>query len=205
MANTLKPYLDCIRHTLTAAMCLRNFPSQQGMFLRTTQLFFTLNSLSNLFYLFFIFIKHHLKSFSVERHNKPEVEMRHNKELLLNQIRICRNTEEKCLIEPSVNSVRISVCIKQADELEEMLCSRFSRFLCQRAEQFIILRRKPMDGYSLSFLITHEHLEDLYKHKLVDFIITFLEEIDSEISYMKIAVNSRARIVASQFVGAFGN
>ena len=62
-----------------------------------------------------------------------------------------------------------------------------------------------MDGYSLSFLITHEHLEDLYKHKLVDFIITFLEEIDSEISYMKIAVNSRARIVASQFCGAFGN
>ena len=52
MANTLKPYLDCIRHTLTAAMCLRNFPSQQGMFLRTTQLFFTLNSLSNLFSLF---------------------------------------------------------------------------------------------------------------------------------------------------------
>ena len=39
----------------------------------------------------------------------------------------------------------------------------------------------------------------------MDFIITFLEEIDSEISYMKIAVNSRARIVASQFVGAFGN
>ena len=30
MANTLRPYLDCIRHTLTAAMCLRNFPSQQG-------------------------------------------------------------------------------------------------------------------------------------------------------------------------------
>ena len=55
---------------------------------------------------------------AVERHNKPEVEMRHNKELLLNQIRICRNTEEKCLIEPSVNSVRVSVCIKQADELE---------------------------------------------------------------------------------------
>ena len=81
---------------------------------------------------------------------------------------------------------------------------RFSRFSCQRAEQRP-LRRKPIDGYSLSFLVTHEHLEDLYKHKLVDFIITFLEEIDSEISYMKIGVNSRARIVAQQFVAAFGN
>lgn len=173
----------------------------------TVLFFFFSSSSSSLCCLFFHSAELSLRAANeiVERHNKPEVEMRHNKELLLNPMKICRNTEEKCLIEPSVNSVRISVCIKQADELEEMLCSRFSRFLCQRAEQFIILRRKPMDGYSLSFLITHEHLEDLYKHKLVDFIITFLEEIDSEISYMKIAVNSRARIVASQFCGAFGN
>ena len=142
---------------------------------------------------------------AVERHNKPEIEIRGNKELLLNKICICRDQDVKCLIEPSVNSVRVSVCIKQSDELEQMLCSRFSRFLCQRAEQFIILRRKPIDGYSLSFLVTHEHLEELYKHKLVDFIITFLEEIDSEISYMKIGVNSRARIVAQQFVAGFGN
>ena len=141
----------------------------------------------------------------MERHNKPEIEIRGNKELLLNKICICRDQDVKCLIEPSVNSVRVSVCIKQSDELEQMLCSRFSRFLCQRAEQFIILRRKPIDGYSLSFLVTHEHLEELYKHKLVDFIITFLEEIDSEISYMKIGVNSRARIVAQQFVAGFGN
>lgn len=168
MANTLAPYLNCIRHTLKAALCLRNFPSQQ-----------------------------------VERHNKPEVEVQGNKELLLNKICICRNADEKCLIEPSVNSVRISVRIKQADELESILCAKFSSFLCQRAEQFVILRRKPMDGFSLSFLITNVHLEEMYKHKLVDFIITFLEEIDSEIAKMKISVNARARIVASSFVTAF--
>ena len=40
-ANTLRPYLDCIRHTLEASMCVRNFPSQV-----------------------------------VERHNKPEVELK---------------------------------------------------------------------------------------------------------------------------------
>ena len=38
--STLKPYLNCIRTTLDAALCLRNFPSQ-----------------------------------TVERHNKPEVEI----------------------------------------------------------------------------------------------------------------------------------
>ena len=41
MASAHKPYLDCVSSTLTASLCLRNFPSQL-----------------------------------VERHNKPEVEIR---------------------------------------------------------------------------------------------------------------------------------
>ena len=165
MANTLRPYLDCIRHTLLGSLCLRNFPSQH-----------------------------------VERHNKPEVEVKGSKELLLNKITICRNKQEKCLIEPSVNSVRISIGIKQADEIETILCHKFTRFLMQRAEKFVILRRVPIEGFDISFLITHKHLEDMWKHKLVDFVIQFMEEIDKEINGMKIAVNTRARIVATQFM-----
>lgn len=168
MANTLAPYLSCIRHTLNAALCLRNFPSQL-----------------------------------VERHNKPEVEIRLNKELLLNPVIICRNENEKCMIESSVNSVRVSLCIKQADEIEQILCHKFSRFLMQRAEQFIIMRRKPVDGYDLSFLVIHTHLENMWKHKLVDFIIQFMEDIDKEISDMKISINARGRIVATEFMRQF--
>jgi len=82
----------------------------------------------------------------VERHNKPEVEMRESKELCLNSLKICRTEQEKCLIEPSVNSVRISIGIKQSDDIEELLTHKFARFLEQRAEQFIILRRKPLEG-----------------------------------------------------------
>lgn len=48
------------------------------------------------------------------------------------------------LIEGSINSIRVSVCIKQADELETILCKKFMRFLAQRAENFVILRRKPI-------------------------------------------------------------
>lgn len=70
---------------------------------------------------------------------------RASKELLLNPITICRTDKEKCLIEPSVNSVRISIQIKQADEIEEVLCHKFTRFLMQRADQFIIMRRKAVD------------------------------------------------------------
>ena len=70
----------------------------------------------------------------------------------------------------------------------------------QRAEQFVIMRRKPIKGYDISFLITHTHLENMWKHKLVDFIIEFMEDVDKEISAMKIAINARARLVASEFM-----
>ena len=57
-----------------------------------------------------------------------------------------------------------------------------------------------LQGYDISFLITNHHTEAMYKHKLVDFVITFMEEIDKEISEMKLAVNARARICAEEFL-----
>ncbi|KAF4024093.1 hypothetical protein G4228_016121, partial [Cervus hanglu yarkandensis] len=112
-----------------------------------------------------------LENFSsqvVERHNKPEVEVRSSKELLLQPVTISRNEKEKVLIEGSINSVRVSIAVKQ--------------------------------GYDISFLITNFHTEQMYKHKLVDFVIHFMEEIDKEISEMKLSVNARARIVAEEFL-----
>ncbi|CBK20167.2 uncharacterized protein [Blastocystis hominis] len=125
MANTLKPYLDCIRTTLRATLVLQNFPSE-----------------------------------AVERHNKPEVEYPSSKKSTMKPILICRNDREKCFIEPSINSLRISIKIKQADEMEVVLCRNFARFLMQRSEQFTVLRRKPVSGYDISFLITFSILED---------------------------------------------
>ena len=52
----------------------------------------------------------------VEKHNKPEIEMfdhdKSNKALVLKPIVLARSSIEKCLIEASVNSVRISLKIK---------------------------------------------------------------------------------------------
>ncbi|XP_002973276.2 actin-related protein 2/3 complex subunit 4 [Selaginella moellendorffii] len=165
MANTLRPYLTCIRNTLTAAMSLQNFPCQD-----------------------------------VERHNKPEVEFKTNTELLLNPILICRNEAEKCLIETSINSLRISIKVKQADELENILTKKFLRFLAMRAESFQVLRRKPVQGYDISFLITNQHCEEMNKHRLIDFIVRFMEDIDKEISELKLSVNTRGRLVASEYL-----
>ena len=139
----------------------------------------------------------------VERHNKPEVEAGADREILLNPVVIARNQNERVLIEGSINSVRISIGVKQADDLEKVLCKKFMRFLSQRAENFIILRRKPVKGYDISFLVTNFHTELYFKHKLVDFIITFMEEVDKEISEMKLQVNARARTVASEFLSVF--
>jgi len=147
-----------------------------------------------------------LENFSsqvVERHNKPEVEVRASRELLLNPVVISRNEKEKVLIEASINSIRVSIAIKQADEIEKILCHKFMRFMMMRAESFVVLRRKPIEGYDISFLITNFHTEQMYKHKLVDFVIHFMEEIDKEISEMKLAVNARARICAEEFLKKF--
>ncbi|KAF9230888.1 hypothetical protein BU15DRAFT_56769, partial [Melanogaster broomeanus] len=138
----------------------------------------------------------------VERHNKPEVEARGSTEVLLNPLTISRNENERVLIEPSVNSIRMSIKIKQADEIERILCHKFTRFMMQRAESFIVLRRKPVPGYDISFLITNVHSETMLKHKVVDFIIQFMEEVDREISEMKLSLNARARTVAESYLTA---
>jgi hypothetical protein len=40
----------------------------------------------------------------------------------------------------------------------------------------------------------------MLKHKLVDFIIQFMEDVDKEISEMKLSLNARARIVAESYL-----
>ncbi|RCN50094.1 hypothetical protein ANCCAN_03699 [Ancylostoma caninum] len=170
MSATLQPYLEAVRHTLQAALCLEQFSSQV-----------------------------------VERHMKPEVEVRTSKELLMTPVVVARNKQERVLIEPSINSVRrdekyfrVSISIKQSDEIERILCHKFTRFMCQRADSFFVLRRKPLPGYDISFLITASHTETMYKHKLVDFLLHFMQEIDKEISDMKLALNARARVSAEE-------
>src|ERR1700722_8766077 len=113
-SQSLRPYLQCVRSSLTAALSLSNFASQAS-----------------------------------ERHNVPEIEAQTSPEVLLNPLTVARNENERVLIEPSINSVRISIKIKQADEIEHILVHKFTRFLTQRAEAFFILRRKPVKVASL--------------------------------------------------------
>ncbi|CAI0389061.1 unnamed protein product [Linum tenue] len=114
----------------------------------------------------------------VERHNKPEVELKYYALLHLGQV-------------------------KQADELENILTKKFLRFLSIRAEAFQVLRRKPIQGYDISFLVTNYNCEEMQKQKLIDFIVQFMEDIDKEISDLKMSVNTRGRLVATEFLKQF--
>jgi len=200
-----------------------------------------------------------------------------SRELLLNPIVIHRSDHEYIMIETSVNSVRISIKVKQLDEMDAILVKKFSRMLMLRADNFVILRRQampvrprappplrrlpaacapvwraaaglappaqplrprpllcltlppthpihptthtralartrtpaphprpsPAQGYDVSFLLTNFNLEAMWKHKLIGFVVQFMEEIDSEISAMKIHVNERARAVGYMFLKEF--
>ena len=75
----------------------------------------------------------------------------------------------------------MSIKVKQLDEMDEILAKkcalpgpsgalagltqrrrprgRFTRFLMLRADNFIVLRRKAVDGYDISFLLTNFNLE----------------------------------------------
>jgi actin related protein 2/3 complex subunit 4 len=69
----------------------------------------------------------------------------------LTPVVIARNENEKVLIEGSINSLRLSIKVKQADDIERILCHKFTRFMMMRAESFVILRRKPVE-VSILFL-----------------------------------------------------
>lgn len=56
-------------------------------------------------------------------------------------------------------------------------------------ERYVVdVKTNGWQGYDISFLITNFHTEEMLKHKLVDFIIQFMEEVDKEISEMKLFV-----------------
>jgi actin related protein 2/3 complex subunit 4 len=139
---------------------------------------------------------------AVERHNKPEVEVQSTPELLGNPILICRDEQERTLIEPSINSVRVSLSFKMSDANTRMIGEKYIGFLEKRAGAFHILRRKPVEGYDVSFLITNDEAETMHKHKVVDFIIQFVSDVEKDIAEMKSAINGRAHRAAVEWFQA---
>ena len=110
--------------------------------------------------------------------------------------------------------------------IEQTICSSYLRFFKRHAEDYHILRRNPLcirnktkerpdseeamgvdgeegDRYAISFLILNSHVELYGEDQIVELILSFLSHLDREISEVKISLNARARLVASEFMKEF--
>ena len=142
----------------------------------------------------------------VERQIHPEVEFQDNPRLVMAPILIHKSEMECCLIEPSINSVRISIAIKKGLEIEHLLTRMLERFMALRADKFEILRKKPKsEDYDFSFLISADHMQKYTKAELINFVLEFVAGIEKEISEMKLNVINHARVSAGFFVNAISN
>lgn len=86
---------------------------------------------------------------------------------MLAPVVIQRSPEEAVMIEASINSVRVSIKVKQKDEIERILAYKFSQFLMRRAEQFVIMRR-----IAVKVCIVYFHLHSrwrVFRHNFVMF------------------------------------
>jgi hypothetical protein len=188
MSKGLPPYLDQVRAELEHALLAMDIPSLRvkGSTSSSLQEGYPIRPL-------------------VEKCFKPTTDIDIHKRL------IQRNPREKCLVEATSNSVRCSFQFKQqssaavaaSDPIEQAILHKYMRFFQQRAEDYTILRRKPLEGYTISFLILNNHLEKFGKDQLVDVVLSFLTQVDKECSHVKISLNARARLVASEFMKAF--
>ena len=156
----------------------------------------------------------------VEKHNKPEVEMndlikknklknsinhRSSKQspLVLVPIQLVRSEHEYCLIEPSINSVRVSFVFKKMEQIDKLVCAKISSFFARRADSLYIMRKTPIAGYDISFLVTNFHLEKFEKDRIIDWLLDFIESMDKEINDIKLNINTQTRIAASWMVSSF--
>eukprot|EP00792_Barthelona_sp_PAP020_P005287 TRINITY_DN2584_c0_g1_i1.p1 TRINITY_DN2584_c0_g1~~TRINITY_DN2584_c0_g1_i1.p1 ORF type:complete len:168 (+),score=48.60 TRINITY_DN2584_c0_g1_i1:47-550(+) len=139
-------------------------------------------------------------SIDVDRHNRPEVEISQREELLLNPILIPISNNQKVLIESSVNSTRISVAFSKADDVDQVLYKQYLRFLMARAETLFVLRKKPIEGFDVSFLITNNHIETYMAHKMADFVVEMIEDIPKQISQIQSNVTERFKASTEYFL-----
>ena len=87
--------------------------------------------------------------------------------------------------------------------LEKAILTKYRSFFQYDADTNHILRRKPVPGYSISFLIVPNHLETIGREEIIDSILGFVEHLDKEINRIKLNINSQARRIATAFFQSF--
>lgn len=132
----------------------------------------------------------------VERHNKPEIEYATSQELLLPPFVVQGSAPgEACLVEPSINSCRVSFRFGDGDE--DRLAATFYRFVGMKAEELPLLRRTAIEGYHVSFLVTWSMLEAHGMIALVTFLVAFATEFPAFVTSLKGQASEHQRQLAA--------
>lgn len=132
-----------------------------------------------------------------ERHNKPEVEFGTCSELLLPAVTVARQCGDMCCVEPSINSCRVSFRFRDGDMLDRALAVSFYRYLGLKAEDLPVLRRKPIDKFHVSFLVTYSILKYHSVRTVVQFLVSFARDTPAFLRELKLCVNQHTRGLAS--------
>ena len=204
MAISLKNYLENVALSLESTFCLRNFPSQLVEKHNKPEIELMTWEKEQA-------VKRKEARKKIEEQNQhlrtkipmlEELTEKNSKKnyLVLNPVMIARTAQEYFFIEPSINSVRVSFVFKKPAPLDKLVVSKISSFFQKRAETLFIVRKKPIDGYDLTFLITNFHLEKFDKKRLIDWIIDFVDSIAKDINEIKLNLNTQSRIAATFFV-----
>ena len=124
----------------------------------------------------------------------------------MDPVTITKASDECCLIESSINSVRVSLRVVKSSNLEVLLSHMLARFMQLRADKFEVLRRKPADpSYDYSFLISADHLQTYKKEEIINFILEFINGISKEINELKLHVMNHSRLAANFYVKGASN
>lgn len=145
----------------------------------------------------------------VERHSKPEIESGTCPELLLPPVTVqCTASREKCLIEPSINATRVSFLFnwgaQSQGSVEEIMANSFFKFLGVKADQLPLLRRAPVDGYDVSFLITAALLQRYGMMNIVVSLVTFAWDTPQYLEKLKLNMEQQNTDLAQSVLRAFG-
>ena len=205
-------YLENVKDALLSALCLVDLPSQEwdrcALVLRKWG-------------------QHRaLSACGAARMSRPEVEWQDSPELVLEPVTISRTALQQCLIEPSINSVRLSVRVsaslhtnqgaaavqtpsgmlqaQQEDAVGQWLLERLFAFLAKPAcaEQLLIVRKRPCPGYHLSFLITAAHCQAHSPVRLVEAVCQLLEGLPAAFGF-RLALSSQSRAVGHGYLKGF--
>ena len=121
-------YLQCLRSTLSAAVCLANFGCQEIE--RNNKPEVEMGALLAAFGCIIVLLVRARRACCCLILCRPpplHAPPGRSREVLMNPVVISRNESECVLVEGSINSVRISVKVKKADDLEEFLAKKFMR------------------------------------------------------------------------------